>query len=67
MSEIRRKSDIVKLLMERDHMGRNEAVLVVATAQQLINECLEQGDYIGIEDIMFDYLRLEMDYVYLFI
>ena len=67
MTEIRRKSDIVKLLMERDHMGKHEAVLTVATAQQLIDECLEQGDYTGVEDIMFDYLRLEMDYVYLFI
>ena len=67
MSEIRRKSDIVKLLMERDHMSKNEAVMAVATAQQLINECLEQGDYTGVEDIMFDYLRLELDYVYLFI
>lgn len=67
MTEIRRKSDIVKLLMERDHMGKNEAVLVVATVQQLIDECLEQGDYDGVEDIMLGYLRLEMDYVYLFI
>lgn len=53
--------------MERDHMSKNEAVMAVATAQQLINECLEQGDYTGVEDIMFDYLRLELDYVYLFI
>lgn len=67
MTEIRRKSDIVKLLIERDHMSKNEAIMTVATPQQLIDECLEQGDYAGVEDIMFDYLRLEMDYVYLFI
>ena len=67
MTEIRRKSDIVKLLIERDYMSKNEAIMTVATAQQLIDECLEVGDYTGVEDIMFDYLRLEMDYVYLFI
>lgn len=65
--ELNRKSDIVKLLMWRDHVTKEEAVTTVATAQQLIDECLEDGNYIGIEDVMFDYLRLEMDYVYLFI
>ena len=65
--ELSRKSDIVKLLMWRDHVTKEEAVTTVATAQQLIDECLEVGDYLGVEDIMFDYLRLEMDYVYLLI
>ena len=67
--QIRTKKDLVEMLMKRDHVTRAEAKHMVAVTQQLLNECFaeEVGSLTDVENILYEYLGIELDYIYLFI
>lgn len=63
------KSSIVKILMRRDGLTRDEAAELVVQTQDRIDALLESGvaDLSEIEDVISDDLGLEPDYVMDFI
>lgn len=65
--EIRTKKDLRDMLMKRDHTSRQEAQYMIDETQQLIDECLEDGNLYGMEEIIEDNLGLEPDYLDLFL
>ena len=67
MNDIRSKKGLREMLMRRDHTSRQEAQLMIDTAQQLIDEALEEGNLYQIEDILIDELGIEVDYADLFL
>lgn len=64
---IRTKKDLRDMLMRRDHTSRFEAQYMIDETQQLIDECLEEGNLSEIEEIIEDNLGLEPDYLDLFL
>ena len=67
--QIRTKKDLAEMLMNRDHITQAEAKHMVAVTQQLLNECFaeEVGSLSDVEDILYEYLGIELDYIFLFI
>jgi len=54
---------IIKILMKRDKMTRNDAKALVDEVYEEINYYLEQGDYDSAEDLVMSDLGLEPDYL----
>lgn len=52
---------VVKILMERDGLTKQEAENIISEVADMIMEC--NGDYSEAEDIMYSELGLEMDYI----
>lgn len=69
MMQIRTKKDLVAMLVKRDHITQAEAKHMVAVTQQLLNECFEEevGSLTEVENILYEYLGIELDYIFLFI
>lgn len=62
------KEQIVAILMNRDKISRNEAESLVSETALEITDALDIGlGYDEIEQIMRDFLGLEMDYIFAFI
>lgn len=62
------KEQIVAILMHRDKISRNEAESLVSETALEITDALDMGlGYDEIEQIMRDFLGLEMDYIFAFI
>ena len=62
------KEQIVAILMHRDKISRNEAESLVSETALEITDALDIGlGYEEIEQIMRDFLGLEMDYIFAFI
>lgn len=57
-------SRLVKVLMNRDGVTRDEAERMVNEVREEILEAVYDGDYNEAEDIMLSELGLEMDYIY---
>ncbi len=55
---------VVKILMERDDMTREEAESRVEEVQELLEDAVTTGSYNKAEDILADELGLEMDYLF---
>lgn len=55
---------IVQILMKRDDLSKDEAIALLNDVRAELYECIDKGDYAGAEDIMFDELGLEMDYIF---
>ena len=55
--------EIIKILMDRDGMSMKDAVSLVETTREEIEEILPVGDLFAIEEILMDNLGLEPDYV----
>ena len=55
---------VVKILMERDDMTREEAESRVEEVQELLEGAVIAGSYNAAEDILADELGLEMDYLF---
>lgn len=55
--------------MKRDHVTLAEAKHMIAVTQQLLNECFEEevGSLTEVENILYEYLGIELDYIFLFI
>ena len=54
---------VVKILMERDNMTREEAEHLLNQVRDEMNDAIAEGDYDLAEDIMYSDLGLEMDYI----
>lgn len=67
--QIKTKKDLVAMLVKRDHITQAEAKHMVAVTQQLLNECFEEevGSLTEVENILYEYLGIELDYIFLFI
>ena len=57
-------SRLVKVLMNRDGVTKDEAERMVNEVREEILEAVYDGDYNEAEDIMLSELGLEMDYIY---
>ena len=67
--EIKTKKDLAHMIAYRDHISLPEAVYIVEFTQQLLNECFEEevGSLTEVENILYEYLGIELDYIFLFI
>lgn len=54
---------VVKILIERDNMTREEAEHLLNQVRDEMNDAIAEGDYDLAEDIMYSDLGLEMDYI----
>lgn len=54
---------VVKILMNRDKMLRLEAENYVEEVREMLHEAAARGSYMECEDIMYDELGLEPDYL----
>lgn len=54
---------VVRILMERDSMTREEAEHLLNQVRDEMNDAIAEGDYDLAEDIMYSDLGLEMDYI----
>lgn len=62
------KEQIVAMLMLRDEISRKEAESIVSETALEITDALDMGlGYDEVEQIMRDFLGLEMDYIFAFI
>jgi polyhydroxyalkanoate synthesis regulator phasin len=57
-------SKLVRTLMERDGVTKDEAKRMVDEVREEILEAVYDGDYNEAEEIMLSELGLEMDYIY---
>ena len=65
MSKTAKKvNPIIKVLMERDKMTKEEAEKHFSYVKDMINEAVAFGDYDAVEDIMYSEFGLEMDYIF---
>jgi len=55
---------IVKILMSRDNLTREEAENQLNYVREQMDDAIAAGDYGEVEDIMYDELGLEMDYIF---
>ncbi|MBO7733620.1 MAG: hypothetical protein J6S67_13740 [Methanobrevibacter sp.] len=66
------KEEIIRILRKRDGISKLEAENIVDELQEVINDILdsELDDYermMEIENALYDYLGLEIDYVFAFL
>lgn len=54
---------IIRILMERDGMTKQEAEDLFEEAQREFDNCIAEGDMSGAEDICYEYFDLEPDYL----
>ena len=54
--------EVVEIIMERDGLSRQEAMMTVGEAKEMIMDAIMFADYEEIEMIMLHELGLEMDY-----
>lgn len=60
--------EIIRILMRRDHMSRQEAIEFCQETQEEIYECIESGgSYDDVENIIASNLGLEPDYMIYFL
>ena len=55
---------IISIIARRDGMSRKEAASVVNEARKAILEAAANDDYGSAEEIMYEELGLEMDYIF---
>ena len=61
------KEEIIKILMRRDNISKEEAWTLVNEVQEEINECVESEDFYEIDDIVMRDLGLKPDYALCFV
>lgn len=54
--------EVVEIIMERDGLSRQDAMMTVGEAKEMIMDAIMFADYEEIEMIMLHELGLEMDY-----
>ena len=54
---------IVKILMKRDNLSKEEAISIMKETAEEINEAIDNEDFDLAEDILMDNLGLEPDYL----
>lgn len=58
-----KKSEIIKVLMERDGMTETEAREELAEVMEEVRDLIASGNFIEAEDVFSDMLGLEPDYL----
>ena len=62
------REQIVAILMNRDKISRNEAESIVSETSCEITDAIDMGlGFDAVEEIMKDFLGLEMDYIFAFL
>ena len=59
--------EIIRILMRRDGLSREEAKDLIEVVQEAVDECIESGNLLCMEDVIRYELGLEPDYVEFFI
>lgn len=54
---------IIKILMNRDDLSKEEAMEVVKETKEMVESAIRSGDYTAAEDIFMEELGLEIDYM----
>ena len=54
---------IVKILMNRDDLSKEEATEFVKETKEMVESAIRSGDYTAAEDIFMEELGLEIDYM----
>lgn len=54
---------IIKILMNRDDLSKEEAMEVVKETKEMVESAIRSGDYTAAEDIFQEELGLEIDYM----
>lgn len=66
--EIKDLDELAALIAKRDDISIEEAEDIVGETQSVITDAMtERVSYSELEDILADYLGLEMDYIFLFL
>ena len=66
--EVRNLTDLAKLLSQRDGISMNEAQNIIEECELELNDAFCRGStFMEVEDILADYLGLELDYLDLFL
>lgn len=55
---------IIKILMDRDDMSREEAIELINDVKEMMQKAIEDGSYMEAEEIFEDELGLEPDYIF---
>lgn len=55
---------VVRILMDRDDMTKQEAEKHLAYVRQMIEDAVADGDYDLVEQLVASELGLEMDYIF---
>lgn len=55
---------IKAILIDRDGMTENEAEDLISDVREELYFAMETNDFSYVEDIMYSYLGLEMDYIF---
>lgn len=63
MEKDRLMNRIIKILMERDDMTKEEATELYKEGHAALMQCVEEGDLMAAEEITYDYFGLEPDYL----
>lgn len=58
---------VAKILMKRDGFSYEEAIEICSEAKEEMMIALENGDYSEAEDVFYDMIGLELDYIVEFI
>lgn len=62
MKSFKRKS-IKEILMKRDNMSKEDAEDLIKSAEEALQEYLDEGDICSAEEICAEYFGLEPDYI----
>lgn len=54
---------VIKILMQRDEMTKDEAMELINDVKEAMMDCIESGNYMEAEDIFTSELGLEPDYI----
>ena len=54
---------IIKILMNRDDLSKEEAMEVAKETKEMVESAIRSGDYTAAEDIFQEELGLEIDYM----
>ena len=55
---------VIRILMRRDGITREEAEEEIRLFQETAEACLEEGDMEGVTEALYDILGLEEDYIF---
>ena len=64
MAKEKKMNEVVRVLMSRDNMSREEAEHYLQNVREEIDDAIAEGDYGLVEDIVYSDLGLEMDYIF---
>ena len=55
---------VVEILMRRDNLTKEEATSIFKATKEMIQDCIERGEYFKVDDILYTNVGLELDYIF---